>query len=77
MLILREETFRSVPAQGSLGPVYEVHGVFRNLSRATRGNGNSLIVNVIGITNTQGYDALLLGVSVRAFPERVDLGWKE
>lgn len=39
-LALREVVFRSAPAQGSLGPVSEVHGVFSNRDVTPTSAGN-------------------------------------
>lgn len=43
LLVLREEAFRSVPAQLPLGPGSKVHGVFsnRNLSSTSGGVGGT------------------------------------
>lgn len=39
-LILREEAFKSVPSEGSLGPASEVHGVVSNSDIPSTPKGN-------------------------------------
>lgn len=63
-LVLREDAFKTVPAQGPLGPVSDVHSIFSNrdllstsMERARRIANNVLEVVWTTLTNNQKKDS--------------------